>query len=210
MRSQYNSILISMITSYSYGIIILAAGNSSRLGEPKQLLKYQNKSLIQHVAESAIEAVGESVVVVTGSNYNLVTDELNGMLVHFAYNNDWQEGMASSIRTGVHKLLSINSSISGIIIAVSDQPFITSNLFLNLIAIADTSNNHIVASHYDDSIGTPALFKTKYFDFLLNLKGAEGARKLLKRFEDDITIISFPMGGIDIDTQEDYRNLLNR
>ena len=210
MCSQYYSILKSMIENSSYGIIILAAGNSSRLGEPKQLLKYQNKSLIQHVVESAIKAINLPVIVVTGSGHNQIMNELNYLPVHFVQNNDWQEGMGSSIRVGVSQLLQISPTVQSVILAVSDQPFVTSQLFLDLIEKVKVSSESIIACSYDNAIGTPVLFQKKHFGSLLALNGSEGAKKLLKQFKEDVVSIPFSLGGIDIDTQEDYQKLLNR
>ena len=199
-----------MFAQKTYGIIILAAGNSSRLGQPKQLLQYQNKSLIRHVAEAAVSAIGSPVIIVTGSVQNQIADELQELSVHFVQNNEWQEGMASSIRIGINELSKINSQTEGVILAVSDQPFVTSELFLDLIQKAETSENSIVACSYQNTLGTPVLFPKKYFDSLLALNGAEGAKKLLKRFQNDVVSILFPLGDIDIDTQEDYRRLLSQ
>ena len=199
-----------MLAQKTYGIIILAAGNSSRLGEPKQLLQYQNKSLIRHVAEAAVSAIDSPVIIVTGSVQNQIADELQGLPVHFVQNNEWQEGMASSIRIGINELSKINSQTEGVILAVSDQPFVTSELFFHLIQKSETSENSIVACSYQNTLGTPVLFPKKYFDSLLALNGVEGAKKLLKRFENDVVNIPFPLGGVDIDTQEDYRKLLGQ
>jgi len=192
------------------GIIILAAGNSSRLGEPKQLLQYQNKSLIRHVTEAAIKAISSPVMIVTGSNQNLIIEELNNLAVHFVQNNEWQEGMGSSVRVGISELLQLNPTIQSLIIAVSDQPFVTSQLFLQLIEKAEITEKNIVACSYENTIGTPVLFQKKYFDSLMSLNGAEGAKKLLKQFKNDVTSVPFSLGGIDIDTKEDYQKLLNR
>ncbi|WP_221390788.1 NTP transferase domain-containing protein [Dyadobacter sp. NIV53] len=199
-----------MANQNSYGIIILAAGSSSRLGEPKQLLQYQNKSLIRHVAEAAIEAINSPVIIVTGSVQILILEELHELPLHFVQNNEWQEGMASSIRVGISELLKINPQTAGVILVVSDQPFVTSELFLDLIQKAETNENSIIACSYQNTLGTPVLFPKKYFDSLLTLNGAEGAKKLLKRFENDVVSIPFPLGSMDIDTQEDYRRLLGQ
>ena len=193
----------------SYGIIILAAGNSSRLGESKQLLRYNSKSLISHVAEEAVTAIGNPVIIVTGSNHELIFNEINTLPVQFVYNENWQQGMASSISTGLNALLNTHSSMSGIIIAVSDQPFVTAALFSDLIKIAQSTSKGIAASSYDDTLGTPVLFQKQYFENLLNLKGSEGAKKLLKLFREDVADVPFPLGRIDIDTKEDYVNLIN-
>ena len=194
----------------AYGIVILAAGNSSRLGEPKQLLQFENKSLIRHVADAALDAVGSAVVIVSGSNEKLIRDELNKLPVHLIHNADWQQGMASSISVGIQEIVRINPSIKGVILAVSDQPFVTSQLFLDLIEKAEANKKCIVACSYEDTLGTPALFPEKHFNSLTSLSGAEGAKKLLKKFAAGVVTIPFPLGGIDIDTKEDYRKLLNR
>jgi molybdenum cofactor cytidylyltransferase len=190
-----------------YSVVILAAGNSSRLGEPKQLLQYNGKTLIRNVVEAATSAVSYPVVVVTGANSESISLEINTSSALAIHNRNWQEGMSSSIHRGITELQKINPHLQGVIISVSDQPFINSELFLALIETSEATGKGIVASFYDDTFGTPVLFEKKYFDSLLGLKGAEGAKKLIKQFAGDVASIPFPMGGIDIDTLEDYRKL---
>jgi molybdenum cofactor cytidylyltransferase len=191
-----------------YGIVILAAGNSSRLGEPKQLLTYQNKTLIRHITEAALASGVSQVIVVTGSYSKRIEDELTGLECRFAPNVNWAEGMGSSIAEGMHKLTSLNASLTGVILAVSDQPFVDTSLFLSLIDQKHRTDAGIVASSYSDTRGTPVLFSQKYFADLLKLTGAEGAKKLLSKFSEDVVSCPFPLGNIDIDTKEDYKNLL--
>lgn len=191
-----------------YGIIILAAGNSSRLGEPKQLLQFQGKSLIRHIAEAAVGIVGHNTIVVTGSNSGLIEHALEGLACQFAFNTDWQEGMSTSVKAGINALKSHNPQVKGAILAVSDQPFVTGGTFRALIQIFQETGKGIVASQYSDVFGTPAFFSTSYFHALLQLSGAEGAKKLFKRFPDDVSVYPFPQGSIDIDTQEDYKRLI--
>lgn len=193
----------------AFGILILAAGNSSRLGEPKQLLQFQGKSLIRHVAEAATETISAPVAVVTGIHSELIDNELNGLPVLKVYNENWEEGMASSIRTGLSALVQSSPSMSGVILTVSDQPFINASLFRALIDKSRSSHREIVASAYDHTLGTPVFFSKKYFDALLMLKGAEGAKKLIKQFAEDVVSVPFPKGAVDIDTQEDYQKLVN-
>lgn len=192
-----------------YGIIILAAGNSSRLGEPKQLLQYQGKSLIRHITEAAVEIVGANTVVVTGSNSKRIEAELKGLPCKLAFNADWPEGMSASIKTGIHALQWHNPQIMGSILAVSDQPFVSADIFNALILKFETTAKGIVASQYSDSPGTPAFFAAPYFPALLQLIGAEGAKKLFKRYSEDVSMYPFPQGSIDIDTQEDYKRLIS-
>lgn len=192
----------------SVGIIILAAGNSSRLGQAKQLLQFKNKSLIRNVADEALAANVGNVIVVTGANQEAVSRELADLPVHFAHNPDWQQGMGSSIRTGLTKLLQLDQNTHAVILAVSDQPFVKSESFQNLIETAKIEDKTIVACAYQNTMGTPVLFKNRYFDSLLALKGTEGAKGILNQFENEVSTVSFPKGDIDIDTQEDYNKLL--
>ncbi|WP_149242911.1 nucleotidyltransferase family protein [Dyadobacter sp. 32] len=191
----------------SVGIIILAAGNSSRLGQAKQLLQFKNKSLIRNVADEALAADVGNVIVVTGANQEAVSRELADLPVHFAHNPDWQQGMGSSIRTGLTKLLKLDQNTNSVILAVSDQPFVTSELFQNLIEAAKIEDKTIVACAYQNTMGTPVLFKNQYFDALKLLEGAEGAKKLLKKFGTDVSYVPFQQGEIDIDTMEDFEKL---
>ncbi|MEO6282861.1 MAG: nucleotidyltransferase family protein [Dyadobacter sp.] len=192
-----------------YAIIILAAGSSSRLGEPKQLLKYRNKSLIRHITEAAAETVGSNVIVVTGSNAELIQNEIQDLSIQLVHNAGWQTGMASSIVTGIVKLTSLLRHCKGAVIAVSDQPFVTSTLFHDLIHASIQNGTGIVASSYDQTAGTPVFFSPPYFPDLTQLTGTEGAKKLIKRFQSDATTVPFPLGNMDIDTQEDYQKLLS-
>lgn len=193
----------------NYGIIILAAGNSSRLGEPKQLLQFQGKSLIRHITGAALGAVGNNVIVVTGSNSHLLEQELEEFPCKLAFNANWQEGMSGSIKTGIQALQWHFPDIKGAILAVSDQPFVSPETFNALIHTHRATAKGIIASKYSESLGTPAFFAASYFPALLELTGAEGAKKLFKRYSDDVSTHSFPQGSIDIDTQEDYKRLIS-
>jgi molybdenum cofactor cytidylyltransferase len=196
-----------MTEKHSFGIIILAAGNSSRLGKPKQFLQFQGKSLIRHVAESCISAGDGTVVVVTGAEKERIETELKHLPIIYAHNSAWQDGMASSIVAGLNRLLARIPKVQNVIIAVSDQPFISGAIFQDLLKTAGEKEAGIIASSYDHVVGTPVLFSGKYFPELLALRGAEGAKKFLKNFNSDLMTIDFPMGKIDIDTTEDYDRL---
>jgi molybdenum cofactor cytidylyltransferase len=193
-----------------YGIIILAAGNSSRLGRPKQLLHFHNKSLLQNAVEQSLRVPESVVLVVTGASKEIVESELNSDHILVRYNAGWQTGMASSIKTGVSELLILYPSLDALLLTVCDQPFLNAGIMDSLIAEHTSTNKHIIASAYNDTIGTPALFSKKYFTALQELEGQEGAKKIIMKYGEDTTSVNFPAGGIDIDTNEDYRNLLNK
>ena len=189
------------------GIVILAAGSSSRLGQPKQLLKYRNKSLIRHVTDEAISSAAGPVMVVIGANATQVAAELNDAEALVRINEEWSEGMASSIRHGVKEMLKAYPDTQSVILAVCDQPFVSAPLFTALLAQKLATGKGIIASAYEGTLGTPALFGRKYFDQLRSLHGQEGAKKLLKLNAADVSGISFDMGKIDVDTPEDYTSL---
>ncbi|KQT26132.1 hypothetical protein ASG22_05535 [Chryseobacterium sp. Leaf405] len=188
-------------------ILILAAGNSSRLGEPKQLLNFEGKTLLKHVVEEALK-VSKSVVVVTGSNHFQISKEIENLQVKIIENMNWNEGMGSSIKIGVNQLLDLFPTVENCIISVCDQPFIKAPVFSELIQKQKDSQKGIVASKYSETLGTPVLFTKKYFKDLSELSGQEGAKKLLPKFKDDIAKINFEKGEIDIDTQSDYQKLI--
>ncbi len=192
------------------GMIILAAGESSRLGNIKQLLHFNGRTLLQHVIDEATKAGVQPILVITGANATKISASIDDdSKVNILVNENWQEGISSGIVAGVHKMVSLNESIKKIIIAVCDQPFVTSALFEQLDQMQDKSRKPVVACTYADTVGTPALFTEKYFDQLLDLKGDEGAKKILKNNRQDVATIDFPKGDIDIDTQKDYEKLLD-
>lgn len=194
----------------SPGIVILAAGASSRLGQPKQLLEFQGTTLIRHITQIAVSAVNKPVVVMLGAHCSLIHSQLAHLPVHVVYNPDWSQGMTSSLRKGLMALLYFSPDTEGVIFAVCDQPYITPDLFLEMIATGSKSEKPIIACQYDKVLGTPVLFKKEYFDKLLALKDSEGARQLLQTHPESIEAVPFPLGNFDIDTMQDYTALQNK
>lgn len=190
-----------------YGVIILGAGNSSRLGQPKQLLMYRGKTLICQMAEEAIAAVGSPVVLVTGANAQQILEKLCGFAIEIVENENWAEGMGSSISTGINALRK-HEGLAGVIIMVCDQPFVNAALLQQLMDQQVIVGKGIIACTYDNTAGTPVLFSSTYFDALAALEGQEGAKRILQQSTDDLALVPFPLGALDIDTAEDYQRLL--
>jgi molybdenum cofactor cytidylyltransferase len=189
------------------GIIILAAGNSSRLGKPKQLLPYRGKTLLLHVIAESLAASLQPVVVVTGAYRSEIEDSLRGQPVELAYNPDWETGMASGIVAGLRKALSIEPHLRTLIVAVCDQPYISAALFRSMVEKYFDSKKGLIACRYSEILGPPVLFEQHHFNELLELSGEAGAKQLLKRYPDDVSAVPFPEGDIDIDTEEDFKGL---
>lgn len=196
-----------VIKTATVGLIILAAGASTRMGKPKQLLPLAGQSLIQHSVQTGLTSRCFPVVVVLGANASLVGVDIKDLPVFIAKNVDWAEGMASSIRTGVEMVLSVNEQAEAIIIMLCDQPYVKATLLNQLIDTFHQIQKPIITCSYGDTLGVPALFEKKYFFHLQSLTGQEGARKIITRHISEVHPIAFPLGAIDIDTPEDYLKL---
>src|ERR1700743_1804510 len=181
------------------GAIILAAGESNRLGRPKQNLQFNGQTLLQHAVDSAQQSECKPVIVVLGANDNAITPPGGGTVL---YNKDWKEGMASSIRTAINGINN-DLSVDKVIIMLCDQAFVSTALLNSLIDKQIETGKPIVASTYNDIIGVPALFDRTFFAELLLLKGHEGAKKILITHANEIATIPFEKGSIDIDTPDD-------
>jgi len=192
-----------------FGIILLAAGTSSRLGKPKQLLKFNETTLLQNAIIQAKSLPNSFVLVVTGAYKESIDLEVATTDTQSVHNPNWELGMGSSIAIGLKKLQEVKPTIKACIISVCDQPYISTAIFKDLIYKYNESGKGIVASEYANTLGTPVLFSNSYFDEILNLKGNEGAKKILKHYKEDVAAVPFEKGAIDIDTIDDYNKLIN-
>src|SRR5687767_6894658 len=140
------------------GLIILAAGSSTRLGQPKQKLIYKGKSLLRHAVEEGLASDCSPIVVVLGFNEEALRPETDQGIVTVVVNADWEAGMSSSIKCGINELLKIEPEASGAIIMLCDQPFVDAEILNRLIAERSLSGKTIAACTYDETLGTPVLF----------------------------------------------------
>ena len=187
------------------GIIILAAGSSSRLGRPKQNLVFKGKTLLQRAVETALASVCDTVVVVLGASADVILQSIINYPITIVQNDKWEEGMASSVRAGISELTKIIPNAQSAILLLCDQPFMDTYL-LNHLILSKTRKG-ITVCCYNETVGPPALFDAIYFDDLLLLKGAEGAKKVIQKYPENVSEIPFPKGSIDIDTIEDFEKI---
>jgi len=186
-------------------IIILAAGASKRLGEPKQLLVFNGNTLLQNTIDevSKVENVIPFLVISEGFDFKTDSD------IKIIVNKESHFGISSSIKIGLKNVLDFIPNLENCIFCVSDQPFINEAIFNALIEKKQESGKGIIASFYEETIGVPMLFDKIYFEELLQLSNDEGAKKIAIKHENDLETIDFPKGKIDIDTHEDYKKLIN-
>jgi molybdenum cofactor cytidylyltransferase len=187
-------------------IIILAAGASRRMGSPKQMLEINQKSLLEIAVEAATDSLSNDVVVVLGSNADEHKKAIDRPNLKIVNNENWQSGIGSSIKAGMQN---ISNEADAVIIMVCDQPLISST-YINKLTQKFRRTGKSVASGYAETFGVPALFIKSQFDDLRNLEPTSGAKKIIQAVgEDQITIVDFPEGTIDLDTQEDYRDFIS-
>lgn len=186
-------------------ILILAAGNSSRLGYPKQLIEFEGQTLIERITEIAL-TVSDDILMVLGGNAELIIPKLERFkgTVSTIFNPDWQQGMGTSIRVGVEKFAEKSDLI---LILLSDQPFISKVLLQNMMQSFANTQNPIVSCMYNQQLGVPMLFDKTVFKDLLNLNGERGAKSFLSDYKNSISTVDFPQGILDIDTAEDVEKL---
>lgn len=184
----------------SVAAVVLAAGASSRLGRTKQILNFGGKRLVRHVVDAAAAAACSPIIVVVGAQAESVIAALAGLDAHPVENPEWREGIASSLRCGIHAL---PEQVDAAIVLLCDQPAVSPALLQTLVATQRNTGKAIVACRWNDVVGPPALFLRERFPALLALSGDVGARSVLENEGDGAALVEFPDGAFDVDTPED-------
>ena len=187
-------------------ILLLAAGSSQRLGQPKQLLPFRGTSLIRHLASEALASTAQSVTVVIGASADAVRNELKDLKLNIRENSRWSEGLSASIHCGLETL---PEDAEGILLMLCDQPLVTTSLLNTMIERFAAGPTGIVACEYADTVGVPVLLPKKLVPELLRLSGDVGAKEVLRAHRDTISTIPFPEGTVDIDVPKDVEQLRN-
>jgi len=189
------------------GAVILAAGESSRFGQPKQLVSFRGKSFVRRIADSATEAGCSPIVAVIGSHGEKVARELERTNVTSIENKSWQRGMGSSIRAGIRHLVENATDIDAAVLLVCDQPAVDAQAIVRLIGLRKRTKKEIIASSYANTLGVPALFGRSFFRELLSLGDRAGAKSIILRNREHVAEVPFPEGKIDIDCWKHYEIL---
>lgn len=192
----------------SVAAIILAAGASSRLGQPKQLLKVHGEFLIDRAIRIAVECGAEPVFNVFGANFEVICASMRPSKSISVINEQWQQGMATSIHAGLRAMEAAVPHATGALLMGCDQPRLSAEHLRTLLATFETRDlPAIVCSSYGGIRGAPAVFPPTVFSQLRALRGDKGARSLLAQAPCPVIAKEFPGGETDIDLPSDLTYL---
>ena len=196
-----------MIDNRKIGVIILAAGSSSRLGYAKQLVEFKGKTLLQHVIDVAENFQFDSRILVLGANSDKITENITPGNFKLVINEEWEKGMSASIRKGITESLKSDKELEHVLILLSDQPFVSVENIERLLKVQLEENTQATFSEYQGNIGVPAIFSREVFSEFQELKGDQGAKKLIKEGKLNFRTVKFEKGNFDVDTPEDVESL---
>ena len=190
-------------------VLIMAAGQSSRMKGIKQLLPWNGTTLLQHTLNTILDIKKNKVFMVLGANSDLIEAELKLVKqpVALIKNEKWQKGLGSSIACGIDFILEQEHTIDGILICLADQPLLTDVYYKKLLQIFRTNDVAIVATKYPNKSGVPAVFSTKIAQELIHLNEDYGARRIMSKYKDNMIVLDAGEQIIDIDTPETYEHL---
>jgi molybdenum cofactor cytidylyltransferase len=195
---------------FRFGVAILAAGASTRMGRLKQLLPLEGTPLLVRAVEVALASPAWPVVVVLGAEAEKLRATLARYPVIVTENPAWSEGMASSIRAGITTLQQFSRGLDAALIALCDQPAFSPATIATLVASQRATGNSIVAARYSGRNGAPALFLREHFPTLAALTGEEGAREMLNGPTARVASVDLPDLAFDLDTPGDVAKYQER
>lgn len=195
-----------MPTNSTCSAIILAAGQSSRMGCPKQLLELGGRNLINIQIDLAIHVGCNPIIVVLGAYADQIEPLLpNHPDVYSVINPNWQSGMGSSIRLGTLQILQKNKITKSIFLLLSDQPLVTVQYLDLMQAKMQVTKKGIVTSKFEDFLGPPCLFSIHYANNLIEIPDAQGAKQVIAGNSEDVAEVICPLAVYDVDTPVDYQ-----
>ena len=191
----------------SLHILVLAAGGSTRLGQPKQLVQLGGRPALHRVLSNCVAVAGSSVSVVIGAHASDLTRLITQTPASMLVNRHWEEGIASSIRRG---LASLPPTCDAVMIVLGDQVAVTAEDLRRLVGAWKGDESIIAAAVYEGHVGVPAIFPRLCFPELAQLRGDQGARLILERNSYRLVRVPMSNAAVDLDTPEDLAALTRR
>ena len=190
--------------------VLIAAGASRRMGQPKQLLPWNRHTLIEHQVITLLTS-SQEVYVILGAYADQIRPILKNYPVNIIQCEDWEKGMGNSLSYGIRKIRKEVEAIDGILISLIDQPLINHEHLQILRSIFKTGGREIIASASSQGwAGVPALFSAHYLAALASLKGEEGAKKIINAESKNIIKVQGEDLLVDMDTLEIYQELFQK
>jgi len=197
-----------MAETQKIAVVILAAGESSRMRQAKQLLPWGKSTLLGNAIKEAVQSNSEKVYVVLGAKAETIQKQFNATEATWILNKNWKKGMGSSISCAINYILQSNMNYDGILMMLCDQPLIDADYINKMISTFERSNKGIVATAYKHSEGVPVLFDKKYLEDLSNLEGSIGAKQIIADNSKSVVAINPNGKEKDLDTMEAYKQAL--
>jgi len=191
------------------GAIILAAGESKRMGFPKMLLPFHGTTMIENVIANVSASLVESTLIILGAEKDRLIEVIKKTTATYCYNDNYKEGMLSSVKCGFQNL---SLDIKDVLVFQGDQPYITSDVINRVIEAYKSSGKGIVMPVYNGKRGHPLMIDRKYWNYIEKLEMSEGLRALAYKFSEDVLEVETDCQGIlrDFDTYEEYINEINQ
>jgi len=188
--------------------IVLAAGLSSRLGRPKQLLPVLGEPLLRHTLRRVLASSLDDILLVVGPEADAIRAAAADLPLTVVFNPDAARGQSTSVRAGLGAL---SPEVDAAMFLLGDQPGLDPGVIDTLIRAWRTSGAPVVAPLYDDDIGNPVLFDRRVFPELASLEGDTGARPVVRAYHTSGALLLQPVAGSsprDVDTESDYAALI--
>lgn len=194
-------------TGIQIAALVLAAGSSSRLGQPKQLIEIGGETLLERTVRTVRQAGCREVAVVLGAHQEKIEPLAGQLPARLVLNDRWAEGMGSSIACGIDFLQQHCPDMEAVLVVLTDHPLLSADFISRLMRAFQNSAFKMAAADYGDAPGPPAIFGRHFFDELAGLEGQQGARKILLKHRSQLASLPFPEGNFDLDTPADLEKL---